>query len=441
MPVLFLFLHKLQYTLAMIEITPKRVSGKIEIPASKSQTIRAFLIATFSKEKSIIRHPLLSDDTKSCIEACKKIGAEIIFNADNSIAYVDATNACNIASSLSIDCGNSGTTEYLLLGLAASLGTDVTIFGDKQLNSRPVGPLANSLKELGATIETNGGKPPIKLKGPLSGGKTTIECKTSQYLSGLLLATPLAKGNSTIDCSLLYEKPYVAITLSWLEKQGIEYQISEDFEHVKVKGGQRYHGFDEYIAGDFSSASFFFCMAAISGGEVTVKGLNPNDPQGDKAILDILKAMGCEIIWNGNEVTVKGSNNELKGRLKGGEFDLNAIPDALPVLAVTAAFANGDVHLTNVPQARIKETDRIATMCENLRILGVDLEEEEDGILIHAKGKLKGGKVKGYNDHRIIMAMATAAAGSTESIFIDDIAAAAVTFPTFFKLYESIRRI
>ena len=419
----------------MIEISAKRVSGKIEIPASKSQTIRAFLIATFSKEKSIIRHPLLSEDTKSCIKACSKLGATITFNQDKSIAYVDATNALNEKTDIEIDAGNSGTTEYLLLGLAASVGANVTITGDEQLKSRPVGPLASSLKDLGADIETHNGKPPVRIRGPLQGGATVIECKTSQYFSGLLMATPLACGDSTIQCSLLYEKPYVEITLSWLDKQNIKYEISQDLESATVKGKQRYHGFDEYISGDFSSASFFFAMGAISKSEVTVKGLDKNDPQGDKAVLDILKAMGCAITWNGNEVTVKGPDNGLSG----GEFDLNAIPDALPVLAVVASFAKSDVHLTNVAQARIKETDRIATMCANLKSLGVDVEEEDDGMLIHPNGGIKGGFVKGYKDHRIIMAMATAAAGSDESIFIDDTSAASVTFPTFFDLYESIR--
>ena len=144
--------------------------------------------------------------------------------------------------------------------------------------------------------------------------------------------------------------------------------------------------------------------------------------------------MGCDITWNGNEVTVMATKP-----LKGGEFDLNAIPDTLPILAITAAFATEDVHLTNVPQARIKETDRIAAMCSNLKKLGVDVEEEKDGILIHAHGHVKGGYTNGYGDHRIIMALASAAAGSEDSIFIDDISEVNVTFPSFFDLYNSIR--
>lgn len=430
----FVYIQKL-YNDTMIELKPAHLEGEIEIPASKSQTIRAFLIATFARSKSIIRHPLISFDTKSCINACASMGAEIVFTEDYSIAYVDSTNALEGFDSLEIDAGNSGTTEYLLLGLAASLGVPVRVFGDKQLNSRPVGPLGKSLEDLGAEVETTEGKPPITIKGPLKGGHTTIECKTSQYLSGLLLAAPLAENDSEIDCSLLYEKPYVKITLSWLDMEGIDYTISEDLEHAKVKGRQKYKGFDSYIAGDFSSASFFFAAALISKSEVKVKGLDRNDPQGDKAILDVLEKMGAEVTWNGNEVTVKGGD-----RIKGGEFDLNMIPDTLPILSIVGAFADSDVHLTNVPQARIKETDRIAVMCENLKLLGVEVDEEEDGMLIHGKGRIKGGRVKGYGDHRVIMALAIASAATDEGLIIDDESAVGVTFPTFFDLFNSLKR-
>ena len=419
----------------MIEIKPSHVNGLIEIPASKSQTIRAFLIATFAKGNSIIRHPLISEDTKAAIEACRALGATIELDQNNTIAYVDSTNAFKNIDNITIDCKNSGTTEYLLMPMIATMQKQITITGDEQLRERPLGALEKALDELGARTCSKKGKPPITITGSLRGGSTTIECKTSQYLSGLLLGLPLANDDSEINCSLLHEKPYVGITLAWLDEQGIEYEISDDYMHAKIKGRQRYKEFDCYIDGDFSSASFFFCMAAISKSSVTVKGLNINDPQGDKAILEILERMGAKISWNGNEVTVTGPNT-----LKGGEFDLNSMPDALPVLAITAAFANSDVHLTNVPQARIKETDRIATMCNNLRQLGVNVDEEDDGMLIHPTGCLKGGYTKGYGDHRIIMALATAAAGSKESIFIDDIAAASVTFPTFFELYDSIRR-
>ena len=418
----------------MISLEPKKFAGCVEIPASKSQTIRALLIAAAANGESIIRHPLFSSDTCSALDAVKALGAEITISPDNTIIYVKS-KGLHAKEGTTIDAGNSGTTLYLLLPMLGTLKDSVIITGDEQLRKRPTAPLVNALSALGAECTDTEGKPPVKIKGPIRSGNAVIECRTSQYLSGLLLAAPLSAGHTTIDCPVLFEKPYVTLTLRWLDKQGIEYKISDDYMHAEVDGGQSYKPFDEYIAGDFSSASFFFVAAAISGTSITVKGLDRDDPQGDKEILRILERMGASIEWNGNAVTVTGPE-----KLSGGEFDLNAIPDTLPILSIAAAAAVGDTHLTNVPQARIKETDRIKCMHENLTRLGVEAEEESDGLLIHGTGKIHGGEVKGYGDHRIIMSMAIASAKADSPIIIDDESQAAVTFPTFFEILDSIRR-
>ena len=415
----------------MITLSPAKPAGTIAIPASKSQTIRAFLIAYFAHDISRISNPLISEDTKSCINAISNAGAKVMFSDDMSSAIVDSRNIV-LPDNLTIDAGNSGTTTYLLLPMAASLGIPVTITGDEQLLSRPIKPLADALRSLGCDIDSD--KLPVTVKGPIKGGRASIECRTSQYLSGLLLGAPLAEENTGITCTLLYEKPYVSLTLGWLREQGVDFTIADDYMRAEVRGGQRYHGFESYINGDYSSASFFFCMAAMAGTEITVKGLDPEDPQGDKAILDILHEMGAEISWNGNEVTVKGPEH-----LKAGTFDLNAIPDTLPILAVTAAMAEGTTRLGNVPQARIKETDRISCMRENLALLGVNAEEEEDALIIHGNGYVKGGPVKGFSDHRIVMALASLSAGASGDIIIDDESAASITFPSFFRLLSSLR--
>ena len=377
-----------------------KLSGKIIIPSSKSQTIRALLISVFSRGVSYIKHPLISDDTESCINAVKAMGADVNI-LENGDITVDATYAFSDMDELSIDAGNSGTTEYLSLPMLSSLGIQVNIDGDEMLRKRPLKPLLDALESLGAETESTEGFPPASIRGPLDGGECTIECKTSQYLSGLLLGAPLAIGDSHIKCSVLFEKPYVKMTLKWLDDQGIKYRISDDLEEVWVKGGQSYKPLDTYIEGDFSSASFFFVAAAIHGTEVTVEGLDKNSTQGDKEILNILEKMGCSIKWNGMAVTVKGPE-----KLKGGVFDLNAIPDTLPALSVAAAFAEGDTILGNVEQARIKETDRIKVMRENLNELGVEADERRDALIIHGNGSVKGGKAKGYGDHRVIMALA-----------------------------------
>ena len=411
-----------------------KLSGKIIIPSSKSQTIRALLISVFSRGVSYIKHPLISDDTESCINAVKAMGADVNI-LENGDITVDATYAFSDMDELSIDAGNSGTTEYLSLPMLSSLGIQVNIDGDEMLRKRPLKPLLDALESLGAETESTEGFPPASIRGPLDGGECTIECKTSQYLSGLLLGAPLAIGDCHIKCSVLFEKPYVKMTLKWLDDQGIKYRISDDLEEVWVKGGQSYKPLDTYIEGDFSSASFFFVAAAIHGTEVTVEGLDKNSTQGDKEILNILEKMGCSIKWNGMAVTVKGPE-----KLKGGVFDLNAIPDTLPALSVAAAFAEGDTILGNVEQARIKETDRIKVMRENLNELGVEADERRDALIIHGNGSVKGGKAKGYGDHRVIMALAILGTRTEEETEIDDVSAASVTFPTFFDLLENLEK-
>ena len=411
-----------------------KLSGKIIIPSSKSQTIRALLISVFSRGVSYIKHPLISDDTESCINAVKAMGADVNI-LENGDITVDATYAFSDMDELSIDAGNSGTTEYLSLPMLSSLGIQVNIDGDEMLRKRPLKPLLDALESLGAETESTEGFPPASIRGPLDGGECTIECKTSQYLSGLLLGAPLAIGDSHIKCTVLFEKPYVKMTLKWLDDQGIKYRISDDLEEVWVKGGQSYKPLDTYIEGDFSSASFFFVAAAIHGTEVTVEGLDKNSTQGDKEILNILEKMGCSIKWNGIAVTVKGPE-----KLKGGVFDLNAIPDTLPALSVAAAFAEGDTILGNVEQARIKETDRIKVMRENLNELGVEADERRDALIIHGNGSVKGGKAKGYGDHRVIMALAILGTRTEEETEIDDVSAASVTFPTFFDLLEKLEK-
>ena len=417
-----------------MNIPSVKLSGKIIIPSSKSQTIRALLISAFSRGVSYIKHPLISDDTESCINAVKAMGADISIDDDGNIT-VDAENAFKDMDELFIDAGNSGTTEYLSLPMLSSLGIQVNIDGDEMLRKRPLKPLLDALESLGAETESTNGFPPASIRGPLDGGECTIECKTSQYLSGLLLGAPLAIGDCHIKCSVLFEKPYVKMTLKWLDDQGIKYRISDDLEEVWVKGGQSYKPLDTYIEGDFSSASFFFVAAAIHGTEVTVEGLDKNSTQGDKEILNILEKMGCSIKWNGMAVTVKGPD-----KLKGGVFDLNAIPDTLPALSVAAAFAEGDTILGNVEQARIKETDRIKVMRENLNELGVEAEERRDALVVHGKGSVKGGKAKGYGDHRVIMALAILGTRTEEKTEIDDVSAASVTFPTFFNLLEKLEK-
>jgi 3-phosphoshikimate 1-carboxyvinyltransferase len=337
-----------------------------------------------------------------------------------------------------IDVGNSGTSLYLLSGIAALQPNYVVFTGDSQIRSRPAAPLLDSLNDLGArTLSSRGnGAAPYLVGGPLSGGKTEIACPTSQYLSSLLLAAPLATGDTEIVITLLNEQPYAEMTLSWLDNQGIEY-VNEDFERFAIPGGQRYRSFSRPIPGDFSSATFFFCAAAVTGATVRIDGLDFDDSQGDKAVVDILERLGCAVERSSEYSIIRGRP------MKGCEIDLNATPDALPALAVTAAFAEGTTKLVNVPQARLKETDRITVMREELTKMGASVEELPDGLIIHGRPRsekppLKGAAVDGRGDHRVVMALAVGALAAEGATEIDTVESVDVTVPGFFDLLESI---
>jgi len=403
------------------------------MPASKSHTIRAVAIASLAKGQSTIRNPLVSSDTESAVDCYRALGAEIDTRAGN-VYKITGTEAKISATDEVIDIGNSGTTLRLAMGSAALVdaGKTVTFTGDKQIQTRPLGPLISALGELGAKCSSikNNGKAPVEISGKLSGGSTCIACHTSQFLSSLLLATPLAQNDSEIEVSLLNEPDYVQLTLDWLEKQAIKYE-NEKMRRFKIKGGQSYQGFDAVIPADFSSATFFLCAAAILGDEVILEGLDFSDSQPDKAVVEYLKAMGAEITLEGKNVRIKGS------ALKGTQIDLNKTPDALPAMAVTAALAEGTTKLANVPQARTKETDRIKCMAEELRKIGANVEELPDGLIIQP-GRLKAAQLDGRADHRIVMALSLAAMALDGKTSIAAAEAINVTFPDYVKLMQSV---
>ncbi len=412
-------------------IKPSKISGKVNIPGSKSHTIRALVFGLLANGESEIEYPLDSSDTRSCLEMIKRFGADVQEDG-NKWEVTGKGKELDVPDDI-VDIGNSGTSLYVGLGVA-SLVQGYTVFtGDHQIRNRPADALMRSIRDLkGDAFSTrDNGKPPLVVKGRISGGETSIEAVTSQYLTSLLMATPLASGDTLIKVPLLNEAPYVTMTLSWLDKLGIQYE-NHDYKSFSVKGSQHYHSFKEYIPADFSSGTFFLVAAAITGAELELKGLDFSDTQGDKEVVNILQDMGASVEIGDKNITIKGE------ALKGGEFDLNAIPDSLPALAVAGCFAEGETRLVNVPQARLKETDRIKVMCTELKKMGADIEELDDGLIIR-RSDLKGTVVNGHDDHRVVMSLSVAglmADGETE---IETAESVAVTFPDFLNLMKSIK--
>jgi 3-phosphoshikimate 1-carboxyvinyltransferase len=428
-------------------VRKSQLKGAVSIPGSKSHTIRAVAIASLAAGQSTIRNPLTSGDTNAVVNCYRALGAQIDTSEPKLWKVTGMVGQIKTPKEV-VDVVNSGTTLNIAIGSASLVekGQTITLTGDQQTQSRPVGPLLNSLNELGAHCLSvkNNGKAPVQIKGQLVGGKTSIAASTSQYLSSLLLCTPLAVEDSEIVVTLLNERDYVQMTLDWLDKQKIKYE-NEQMRRFKVKGNQNYRSFDATIPADFSSATFFLCGAALVGDEVTLLGLDFKDSQPDKAVVEYLKAMGANITIQPDSITVKAAP------LHGIEIDMNRTPDALPAMAVTAAFAEGETRLVNVPQARGKETDRIKCMAEELKKLNVDVEELPDGLIIRGnEPRLKGGAkylapsftwgllLDGRSDHRIVMALSLAGLAMEGGCITDTAEAMNVTFPGYVELMKSL---
>jgi 3-phosphoshikimate 1-carboxyvinyltransferase len=415
-----------------VTIHPASVQGEVRIPASKSHTIRALLIATLARGTSRILHPLSSADTLSCLDICRQLGAVIRDREDEW--QVQGTGARLQPPADVLNAGNSGTSLYLAAATAALIPGWSVMTGDEQVRRRPAGELLKALNDLGAQAFSTreNGCAPLVIKGRLQGGTTHIKCPTSQYLSGLLINTPLAEGDTEIHVLELNEQPYVNMTLGWLDSQGIEYT----HDHMKtffIQGGQSYKAFQKEIPGDFSSATFFLCAAAVTGSSLTLLGLDMNDSQGDKEVVSMLERFGCLVHAGEDGITIQGR------ALKGQELDLNKTPDALPAIAVTACFAQGTTRIVNVAQARLKETDRISVMCAELKKMGARVEERADGMVIHGS-PLHGASVNSHLDHRVAMALAIGALGAAGPTTIRDAQCVDITFPGFFTLLQTVSK-
>lgn len=399
--------------------------GAVRIPGSKSHTIRAVAIAAMARGESRIREPLYSRDADAAVWAYRALGIHI--EQDGAVWRVRGAGGEFRAPNGEIDVANSGTTLNIVMGSCALLRQGKAVLtGDEQIQRRPSGPLAASLTELGAravSLRANGCAP-FEVSGRLRGGMTSIEAPNSQFVTSLLMAAPLADGASIIRVPLLHEKPYVTMTLDWLKRQGVHVDCTPDYAEFRIAGGQEYIPVDRAIPADFSSGTFFLAAGALGENDIICQGLDMNDTQGDKAVVDFLRQMGARISIASDEIRVAANG------LHGCELDLNATPDALPMMAVLACFAEGETRLVNVPQARIKETDRIAVMREELARLGADVTELKDGLVIR-ESRLRGTTVNGHGDHRVVMALAIAGTQTEGETIIEGAEAAGVTYPGF----------
>ena len=323
-----------------------------------------------------------------------------------------------------VDAENSGTTMRIFAGICSMFDGESTITGDDSLRKRPMGPLLSALEQTGTVCESDNGLPPVTVRGPNRGGRVSIDGGvSSQFITSLLMVSPMLERDSEITVEGdMVSAPYLDVTLHMMHLFGAD--ADRDGNVFRVRGGTGYRPFDYMVPADFSSAAFPLVAGAL-GGRVTVRGMDMDDPQGDKAIVDILRMAGADVEVNGTEITVSESE------LKGCEVDMGSVPDLFPVVAVLLSTAKGDSRLYGAPQLKFKESNRIETVVNMINAIGGDAVATDDGCIIHGRPRLKGGAIVHKGDHRIMMSAAVASIVCDGPVTMDDVECCAVSYPGF----------
>ncbi len=394
----------------------------IAVPASKSYTHRALIAAALSNGKTSVKNPLISDDTLATVEALKQLGAKIIIGQDaieidGSTLTRSPLKVCRMPEiqelgtqpsfeppTIPIDCKESGTTLRLLMGVCSVLKNNVLLTGSSGLLKRPTRDGVDALKKSGVSISDEKGFGPVLINAAeknLKGGKIRIRGdSSSQFISGLLFALPLAENDSILEITTPVEsQPYIEMTIDVLQKFGITIGRSADYRKYTIKGNQKYISPQEYfVEGDYSSAAFMIAAGLLAGPKIVLSGLKKDSLQADAFILDIIKQMNGKYAWEKDVLAITKSN------LKAITIDVESCPDLVPILATLATQAKGKTRIINAGRLRIKESDRLSTIASELSKMGARIKEGKDFLEITGPTKLTGAVIDPHNDHRIAMA-------------------------------------
>ena len=405
------------------------IHGSIRPPGSKSITNRAMVCAALAEGESWLAGALESEDTRVMAEALRKLGVHVDHDPKAKTIRVCGCGGHIPATAADLFVANSGTSMRFLTPLVALGRGSFRIDGTPRMRERPIGDLLEALQQLGvnARSEPANGCPPVIVRAAgLAGGKTRVSGSiSSQFLSGLLMAAPYAVCPvELLVTGELVSKPYVEMTLAVMAAFGVALQ-REGVQRFSIPAGQRYRGRQYAIEPDASAASYFFAAAAVTGGEVTVLGLSKNSLQGDVAFCECLAQMGCEVRYGPDSITVRGRP------LRGITVNMNAISDTVQTLAAVAVFAEGSTTITGVAHIRHKETDRLRAVATELRKLGAEVHERDDGLRI-VPGPPRGAEIETYDDHRMAMSLAVAGL-RIANVVIRDPGCTAKTYPEFFE--------
>lgn len=404
--------------------------GCVDVIVSKSQVHRLLICAALSSRSTVIERVQPSKDILATVGCVNTALADVSFKGD--AVSVEPYKA--FKKDCVLDCSESGSTFRMLLPVFAALGNRCVFTGKPGLEKRPISPLYELLSSNGCRLSEKG-KFPLSLEGRLNSGRLEIDGNiSSQFISGMLLAAPLLKGDTVISVKNgIQSYPYIQMTADALRQFKVDVEVVDKLNY-KIRGGQEFVSPGKIVAeGDWSNAAFWMVAAAIGRKcDVTVKNVNLQSTQGDREIAKILRSFGAVVEYGDKAVRV------CSGRLKAVKIDAADIPDLVPVLAVAAAAAVGKTEIVNAERLRYKESDRLETVYRLLRDLGADVKATDSALIINGNGRLNGGVVDSYNDHRIVMAAAVASLICENPVEIKNSEAVNKSYPRFF---EEFRRL
>jgi 3-phosphoshikimate 1-carboxyvinyltransferase len=425
--------------LAYLDLQPvTQMRGNIILPGSKSISNRTLLLAALAEGETEVKGLLESDDTARMLDALRALGVQCARDGSSNDYLVRGAAGAFPVKQAELFLGNAGTAFRPLTAALALMDGCYKLSGVPRMHERPIGDLADALRQLGAQIRylANEGFPPLQIEPARAAAQSSVKVRgnvSSQFLTALLMASPLLGQTTTIEVvGELISKPYVDITLNLMRRFGIEVE-RENWRHFVLPARQPYRSPGRiYVEGDASSASYFLAAGAIAGGPLRVEGVGRDSIQGDVRFADVVQRMGAKITIGDHWIEVQAN-----GKLHALDEDFNHIPDAAMTVAVMALFADGPSTLRNIASWRVKETDRITAMATELRKLGAEVEEGADYLRITPPLKLRSASIDTYDDHRMAMCFSLAALGGVP-VRINDPGCVNKTFPTYFAEFERL---
>jgi 3-phosphoshikimate 1-carboxyvinyltransferase len=400
-------------------LEPSIIKGTIKAPASKSMTQRAIAAALLADGQSIIHNPSYCDDSLAAMSIAVGLGARVEPQVNEL-----KINGSVVLKEPKLNCGESGLAIRMFSPIAALYPAEIKMVGANSLRKRPMFMIEEALNQLGVKCTSSGGFLPLTIEGPIVGGHCEIDGSvSSQLLTGLLMALPLATGNSEIRVNNLKSKPYIDMTIQILKSFGISVE-NRDYCLFRIQGNQKYIPHSYTVEGDWSGGAFLLVAGAING-QLCVRGLRSDSMQSDKSIVYALEKAGAHIISGEDQIEITRSE------LKAFEFDATESPDLFPPLVALASYCEGISTIKGVSRLIYKESDRAKALKEEFGKMGIKIEIKDD-LMYVIGGKPQGARVESHDDHRIAMAIAVTSLGATGKVSIRDSQCVAKSYPGFF---------